>query len=259
MPKVMLVTGASRGIGAATARLAGRRGYAVVVNYLGRRDAADAVVADIEKAGSRALAVQGDVADESAVKALFATIDKAFGSLDVLVNNAGILQRLARPEEISKGRLERMFGVNVFGTILCAGEAVRRMSRRHGGKGGIIVNISSISAYHGGPNDNIDYAATKGAVDSLTWGLAKQVAAEGIRVNAVRPGMTYSEIHASLGEPDRVDRVAPTIPLGRGGKAGGNSRSRALAVLRRCNLLHRYDPRCARRPKPVARNGNDGR
>ena len=219
MPKVMLVTGASRGIGAATARLAGRRGYAVVVNYLGRRDAADAVVADIEKAGSRALAVQGDVADESAVKALFATIDKAFGSLDVLVNNAGILQRLARPEEISKGRLERMFGVNVFGTILCAGEAVRRMSRRHGGKGGIIVNISSISAYHGGPNDNIDYAATKGAVDSLTWGLAKQVAAEGIRVNAVRPGMTYSDIHASVGEPDRVDRVGPTIPLGRGGKA----------------------------------------
>jgi NAD(P)-dependent dehydrogenase (short-subunit alcohol dehydrogenase family) len=219
MPKVMLVTGASRGIGAATARLAGRRGYAVVVNYLGRRDAADAVVADIEKAGSRALAVQADVADESAVKALFATIDKAFGPLDVLVNNAGISQRLARPEEISKARLERMFSVNVFGTILCAGEAVRRMSHRHGGKGGIIVNISSIAAYHGGPNDNIDYAATKGAVDSLTWGLAKQVAAKGIRVNAVRPGMTYSDIHASVGEPDRVDRVAPTIPLGRGGKA----------------------------------------
>ena len=170
MPKVMLVTGASRGIGAATARLAGRRGYAVVVNYLGRRDAADAVVADIEKAGSRALAVQGDVADELAVKALFATIDKAFGPLDVLVNNAGILQPLARPEEISKARLERMFGVNVFGTILCAGEAVRRMSRRHGGKGGIIVNISSISAYHGGPNDNIDYAATKGAVELVNVG-----------------------------------------------------------------------------------------
>src|SRR5262245_50524911 len=219
MPKVMLVTGASRGIGAATARLAGRRGYAVVVNYFGRRDAADAVVADIEKAGSRALAVQGDVADEPAVKALFTAVDKAFGPLDVLVNNAGILQRLVQPEEISKARLERMFGVNVFGTILCAGEAVRRMSRRHGGKGGIIVNISSIAAYHGGPNDNIDYAATKGAVDSLTWGLAKQVAAEGIRVNAVRPGMTYSDIHASLGEPDRVDRVGPTIPLGRGGKA----------------------------------------
>src|SRR5262245_5913637 len=219
MPKVMLVTGASRGIGAATARLAGRRGYAVAVNYLGRKDAADAVVADIEKTGSRAVALQGDVADESAVKALFAAVDKAFGPLDVLVNNAGIMHRLVPPEEITKARLERMFGINVFGTILCSGEAVRRMSPRHGGKGGIIVNVSSIAAYHGGPNDNIDYAATKGAVDSLTWGLAKQVAREGIRVNAVRPGLTYSDIHASVGEPDRVDRLGPTVPLGRGGKA----------------------------------------
>lgn len=219
MRKVMLVTGGSRGIGAATAKLAGANGYAVAVNYAGRKDAADAVVTDIEKAGGKAVAIQGDVADAGAVKALFEATDKAFGRLDVLVNNAGILCPLARPEEVDYARLQRIFGINVFGSILCAGEAVRRMSPKHGGKGGVIINITSISAYHGGPNDNFDYAATKGAIDSFTWGLAKQVAGEGIRVNAVRPGLTHSDIHASVGEPDRAERIGPSVPLGRAGKA----------------------------------------
>lgn len=215
MRKVMLVTGGSRGIGAATAKLAGAKGYDVAVNYSGRKDAADAVVADIEKAGGRAAAIQGDVADAAAVEKLFEAADTAFGRLDVLVNNAGIIFPLARPEAVDHARLQRIFAVNVLGSMLCAGEAVRRMSSRHGGSGGVIVNISSISAYHGGPNDNYDYAATKGAIDSFTWGLAKQVAGEGIRVNAVRPGMTHSDIHISTGDPDRAHRLGPSVPLGR--------------------------------------------
>lgn len=217
MQKVMLVTGGSRGIGAATARLAAQRGYAVCVNYAGRRDAAEAAAAAIAQGGGRAVAVQADVADPAAVQALFTAVDEAFGRLDVLVNNAGMLERRCRLEEISSARLERVLGVNVIGSFLCAREAVRRMSTRHGGPGGAIVNVSSMAARLGGPGEYIDYAAAKGAIDTMTVGLAKEVAAEGIRVNAVRPGLIHTDIHASGGQPDRIERIAPTVPLRRGG------------------------------------------
>lgn len=219
MHKVMLITGASRGIGAATARLAAARGYALCINYRQQREAAEQLVDEITRQGGRAIAVAADVADERQVAQLFAAIDNEFGRLDVLVNNAGMLERQARLEEIDGARLLRVFGANVFGSFHCAREAIRRMSTRHGGRGGAIINLSSIAARLGAPNEYIDYAAAKGAIDAMTVGLAKEVAAEGIRVNAVRPGVIRTEIHASGGEPERVERVAASIPLGRGGEA----------------------------------------
>ncbi len=218
MGKVMLVTGASRGIGAATARLAAERGYAVCVNYLRNRDAADAVVAAIARAGGKALAVGADVASEADVARMFDGAEKALGPVSVLVNNAGILEQQMRLEDMSLARLERVLAANVTGTFLCSREAVRRMSTRHGGAGGAIVNVSSMAARLGAPGEYVDYAAAKGAVDALTVGLAKEVAGDGVRVNAVRPGLIYTDIHASGGEPARVERLKDAVPLKRGGR-----------------------------------------
>jgi len=214
----LLVTGGSRGIGAATARLAAERGYAVCVNYRSNRAAAEAVVAAIRASGGRAVAIAGDVAREAQVLSLFDACHAELGPLAALVNNAGILERHMRVDEMSAERLERVFATNVVGSLLCAREAVRRMSTRHGGKGGGIVNVSSVAASLGSPNEYVDYAASKGAIDTFTIGLAREVAAEGIRVNAVRPGVIYTEIHASGGEPDRVDRVKAAVPMKRGGE-----------------------------------------
>ena len=218
MGKVMLVTGASRGIGAATARLAAERGYAVCVNYLRSRDAADAVVAAIARAGGKALAVGGDVASEADVERMFDAAHKALGPVSALVNNAGILEQQMRLEDMSLARLERVLAANVTGTFLCSREAVRRMSTRRGGAGGAIVNVSSMAARLGAPGEYVDYAAAKGAVDALTVGLAKEVAGDGVRVNAVRPGLIYTDIHASGGEPGRVERLKDAVPLKRGGQ-----------------------------------------
>lgn len=217
MFKVMLITGASRGIGAATARLAAAEGYALCLNYHRREDAVQKLLEELQAAGAHAIAVAADVADEAQVAKLFAAIDEEFGRLDVLVNNAGILERQMRLDEMDAARLARIFAVNVTGSFLCAREAVKRMSTRYGGNGGAIVNVSSIAAKIGAPNEYIDYAAAKGAIDSMTLGLAKEVAAEGIRVNAVRPGVIHTAIHASGGEPDRVERVKASVPMGRGG------------------------------------------
>jgi NAD(P)-dependent dehydrogenase (short-subunit alcohol dehydrogenase family) len=216
---VMLITGASRGIGAATARLAGASGYAVCVNYRRDHEAADRVVDGIRSQGGRAIAVQADVASEVDAARLFDTCDRQLGRLTALVNNAGILERQGRLEAVDRGRLERIFATNVFGAFACAREAVRRMSTRHGGAGGGIVNVSSVAARTGSPGEYIDYAASKGALDTLTIGLAHEVASEGIRVNGVRPGFIYTDMHASGGEPDRVDRVKHFVPLRRGGTA----------------------------------------
>ncbi|HXZ93830.1 MAG TPA: SDR family oxidoreductase [Burkholderiales bacterium] len=218
MEKVMLVTGASRGIGAATARLAAARGYAVGVNYLRNRAAAEALVAEIARAGGRALALQADVSAEGEVARLFDDVQRSLGPAAVLVNNAGILERQMRLEDMTLERFERVLAANLTGTFLCAREAVRRMSTRRGGAGGAIVNLSSMAARLGAPGEYVDYAAAKGAVDALTVGLAKEVARDGIRVNAVRPGLIYTEIHASGGEPGRVERLKDAVPLGRGGQ-----------------------------------------
>lgn len=215
----MLITGASRGIGAATARLAAAKGYALCLNFRRRQDAARELLDELQASGTRAIAVEADVADEAQVARLFAALDAEFGRLDVLVNNAGILEQQMRLDEMDRARLERVFAVNVFGSFMCAREAVRRMSTRHGGRGGTIVNVSSMAAKLGAPNEYIDYAAAKGAIDSMTLGLAKEVAAEGIRVNAVRPGVIRTDIHASGGEPGRVARVSASVPMGRGGEA----------------------------------------
>ncbi len=214
----MIVTGGGRGIGAATARLAAAHGYAVCVNYLRRRDAADAIVAEIANAGGRAIAVAADVAKEADVLRLFDAAQEKLGALTALVNNAGILERQTRLDEMEAARFERVFATNITGAFLCAREAVRRMSTRHGGKGGGIVNVGSMASKLGSPGEYVDYAASKGAIDSLTIGLAKEVAAEGIRVNAVRPGVIYTEIHASGGEAGRVDRVKSAVPMQRGGR-----------------------------------------
>ncbi len=219
MNRVMLITGASRGIGAATAKLAAARGYDLCLNYREQSTAADALVEEIRANGGRAIAVQADMADEAQVLQLFASLDQAFGRLDVLVNNAGMLERQMRLEQMDLARWQRVFAVNVFGSFLCCREAVKRMSTRHGGRGGAIVNLSSVAASLGAPDEYIDYAAAKGAIDSMTRGLAKEVAAEGIRVNAVRPGVIDTEIHASGGEPQRVARVSRSVPMGRGGRA----------------------------------------
>ncbi|MCB8878831.1 SDR family oxidoreductase [Acidisoma cellulosilytica] len=215
---VMLITGGSRGIGAATARLAAARGYDVAISYLSNEAAAFAVAADIEAAGRRALPVRADSADPEQVAALFAAIDRAFGRIDVLVNNASILARQSRLEDLGFERMQRVFAVNAIGPILCAQQAARRMSYRHKGPGGVVINISSASARLGSPNEYVDYAASKGAVETFTTGFAKEVARDGIRVCCIRPGHIYTEMHASGGEPGRVDRVKDSIPMGRGGQ-----------------------------------------
>ncbi len=215
---VVVITGGSRGIGAATALAAARDGWSVAVNYRADAEAAERVVAQVREAGGEALAVRGDISNPGDVGRLFAEAD-ALGPLKGLVNNAGIVGDKQRVDEMPVERLERMMRVNVIGSILTAQEAVRRMSTRHGGKGGVIVNISSVAARLGSPGEYVDYAASKGAIDTFTRGLALEVVEEGIRVNAVRPGITDTEIHASGGQPDRVARIAPTIPMKREGKA----------------------------------------
>lgn len=215
----LLVTGGSRGIGAAVCRLAGARGYRVAVNYVSDKQAAGRVVADIEATGGEAFAVAGDVGREADIVAVFEEIDRRFGRLDALVNNAGVVDRMARVDEISVDRLERMFRINVTGSFLCAREAVRRMSTRHGGQGGAIVNLSSAAARLGSPGWYVDYAASKAAVETMTKGLALEVAAEKVRVNAVRPGIIDTDIHASGGEPDRVAQVRDGLPMKREGTA----------------------------------------
>ena len=217
MTKVLLVTGASRGIGAATATLAATQGCSVCVNYRQRHDDANAVVSAIESAGGRALAIQADVSVEADVVRMFGECERQLGRLSALVNNAGILETQTRVESMDAARLQRVFSTNIIGPFLCAREAVRRMSTRHGGAGGAIVNVSSMAARLGAPREYVDYAASKGAIDTFTIGLAGEVAEEGIRVNAVRPGLIYTEIHASGGEPGRVDRVKGGVPMKRGG------------------------------------------
>jgi NAD(P)-dependent dehydrogenase (short-subunit alcohol dehydrogenase family) len=215
---VLLVTGGGRGIGAATARLAAERGYDVCVNYRANVEAAARVVEGARQAGARAVAVPADIAVEADVVRLFATCDAELGRVSALVNNAAILETQARLDAIDGARLTRVFGTNVFGAFLCSREAVRRMSTRYGGPGGAIVNVSSGASRMGSPGEYIDYAATKGALDTMTLGLAREVATEGIRVNAVLAGHIYTELHASGGEPNRVERVKSQVPMGRGGR-----------------------------------------
>ncbi|WP_127521315.1 SDR family oxidoreductase [Mesorhizobium sp. Z1-4] len=217
--KSLLVTGGSRGIGAAISRLAARKGWRVAVNFVRDEDAAGRIVADIEQAGGEAFAVQGDVGSEADVLAMFDAVDRRFGRLDGLVNNAGVVDVASRVDEMSLERIERMLRINVTGSILCAREAVKRMSTRYGGKGGAIVNLSSAAATLGSPGIYVDYAASKGAIDVFTLGLAREVAAEGIRVNAVRPGIIDTEIHASGGDPDRVAKMRDMLPMKREGTA----------------------------------------
>ena len=219
MSKVLLVTGGSRGIGAAVALLAAKQGYAVAVNFNGNQAAADGVVAQIRDGGGTAICVQADVSDEAAVLAMFARIDAELGRLTALVNNAGVVDMPSRVDAMSVARLRRMFDINVLGSFICAREAVLRMSTRHGGTGGCIVNLSSAAARLGSPGQYVDYAAAKGAIDTFTMGLAKEVATEGIRVNAVRPGIIDTDIHASGGIPDRVAQMTPLVPMQRAGSA----------------------------------------
>jgi NAD(P)-dependent dehydrogenase (short-subunit alcohol dehydrogenase family) len=215
----LLVTGASRGIGAATAMRAAAAGWDVAVNYARDAEAAAAVVGQVQSLGRRALALQADVADEAQVLAMFARIDGELGALGGLVNNAGVVDVAARVDQMGAARLQRMFAINVIGSMVCAREAVRRMSTRHGGRGGVIVNLSSAAARLGSPGQYVDYAAAKGAIDTFTLGLAREVAAEGVRVNGVRPGIISTDIHASGGEPDRAERLAPQVPMQRAGSA----------------------------------------
>ncbi|WP_203322744.1 SDR family oxidoreductase [Pseudoxanthomonas beigongshangi] len=215
---VLLVTGGGRGIGAATARLAAARGYTVAINY--RRDAvaAHALVERIRADGGRAAAFVADIAVEAEVERLFAEVDGAFGPLDALVNNAGVLETQMRVEAMDAARVQRILATNVVGPLLCCREAIRRMSTRRGGRGGAIVNVSSVAARTGSPGEYVDYAASKGALDTLTVGLAQEVAADGVRVSAVRPGFIHTDMHASGGEPDRVERVKAFVPMKRGGQ-----------------------------------------
>jgi NAD(P)-dependent dehydrogenase (short-subunit alcohol dehydrogenase family) len=215
--RVMIITGGSRGIGAATALLASRNGYDVCVNYERNGPAADEVVAACQAEGASACALQADVSDEGAVIDLFDRTEAELGPIEVLINNAGVVAQISRFDAYEIDRIRRTFDINVVGAFIVAREAVRRMSTTNGGIGGSIVNVSSAASYLGSPNEFIDYAASKGAIDSLTIGLAKEVATEGIRVNAVRPGLIETEIHAAAGAPDRVERLAPGIPMQRGG------------------------------------------
>ena len=219
MNRTVLITGGGRGIGRASALLAAARGYAVCVNYRSNKSAADEVVQAAKKEGVPALAVQADVSNEADVLRLFATLDDAFGGLTDLVNNAGVLETQMRLDAMDAARLRRVFDANVVGSFLCAREAVRRMSTKYGGAGGAIVNVSSGASRLGSPGEYVDYAASKGAIDTMTIGLAREVAEEGIRVNAVRPGFIYTDIHASGGEPNRVERVKALVPMQRGGTA----------------------------------------
>lgn len=219
MTQIVLITGGSRGIGAATALLAAQHGYAVAVNYTTNAGAADDVVRQIVSGGGIAIAVQADVAIETEVAALFETIDAKLGRITALVNNAGVVDQLSRVDDMSAERLQRMFAVNVFGPFLCAKEAVKRMSTRYGGTGGAIVNVSSAASRLGSPGQYVDYASAKGAIDTFTIGLAKEVAGEGIRVNAVRPGIIETDIHASGGLPNRARDLGPQAPLQRAGTA----------------------------------------
>lgn len=214
----LLVTGGSRGIGAAVARIAAGRGWRVAVNYAENAAAAEALVREIRDASGEAIAIRADVGVEADVVRMFEAVDRAYGPLDALVNNAGVVARKGRVEDMDAARLERMMRVNVIGSFLCAREAVRRMSTRHGGRGGAIVNVSSVAAVHGSPGEYVDYAASKGAIDSFTVGLAREVAEEGIRVNAVRPGIIATEIHASGGQPDRIERLRGLVPMKREGE-----------------------------------------
>jgi len=218
MKQVIVITGGSRGIGKATAIKAAEKGYAVCINYKSNKDAAGEVVDTINNSGGKAIAVQADIAVEAKVIKLFKAVDDSLGIITALVNNAGILEAQSLVVNMSAERFEKVFATNVIGTFLCAKEAVKRMSLQSGGKGGAIVNVSSKASTHGGSFEYVDYAASKGAVDTFTMGLAKEVAADGIRVNGVRPGVIYTEIHASGGEAGRVDRIAPTVPMKRGGQ-----------------------------------------
>lgn len=220
MDKVMLVTGGSRGIGAATSLMAAKYGYAVAVNYRSNQDAADAVVSAIKKDGGKAIAVQADVSKEDQIVAMFETIDRELGTVSVLVNNAGIVDQPSKVADMSAARVENMMATNVVGPFICAREAIKRMGRGYGGSGGAIVNVSSAASHaagNGGAGTYIDYGASKGAIDTLTIGLAAEVAEEGIRVNAVRPGVVDTEIHASGGLPDKPNDAKAVIPLGRVG------------------------------------------
>lgn len=219
MNPVALITGGSRGIGAATALQCARHGYRVVVNYQAQAAAADAVVEQIRSDGGQAISVRADVADEAQIVAMFQRVDREFGPVRALVNNAGVVDRAARVDAMDLQRLRRMFDINILGSFLSAREAIRRMSTRHGGHGGVIVNVSSVAARLGGPGQYVDYAASKGAIDTFTVGLAREVAAEGIRVNAVRPGIIDTDIHASGGQPDRARQLAPQVPMQRAGSA----------------------------------------
>lgn len=225
--KTILITGASRGIGAATAVLAAEMGYAVVVNYHTNKEAADKVAEEITANGGKAVALGADISKEEEVMRLFEEADKIFGRLDSLVNNAGILERQMRLEQMDAARLNRIFAANITGQMICAREAVKRMSLKRGGNGGTIVNVSSVAAKTGSPSEYIDYAASKGAIDTFTIGLSKEVADEGIRVNGVRPGFIYTDIHAAGGEPGRIERLKNGIPL----KRGGTAREAAEAIM----------------------------
>jgi NAD(P)-dependent dehydrogenase (short-subunit alcohol dehydrogenase family) len=225
--KVVLITGGSRGIGAATARLAAARGYDVCVNFRRNKEAAGAVVKEIEAAGAQAVAVAADVSVEADVIRLFEVCDAAFGRLDALVNNAGILEMQMRLDEMDAARISRVLATNVIGPFICAREAVRRMSTKYGGRGGAIVNVSSGASRLGSPGEYVDYAASKGALDTMTIGLSREVAEEGIRVNSVRAGHIYTELHASGGEPNRVERVKDQVPM----KRGGSPDEIAMAIL----------------------------
>jgi len=215
---LILITGGGRGVGAATARLAAARGYDVAISFVSNESAALAVAADVEAVGRRALAVRADSADPEQVAQLFSAIDREFGRIDVLVNNAAVIAQQSRLEGLEFERMRRIFAVNSIGPILCAQQAVKRMSYRYNGRGGAVINISSASARLGSPNEYVDYAASKGAVETFTTGFAKEVARDGIRVNCIRPGHIYTEMHVSGGEPGRVDRVKDSIPMGRGGQ-----------------------------------------
>ena len=219
MNPVLLITGGSRGIGAATALLAARQGFVVAVNYSANSLAADEVVRQIRATGGTAITVQADVAVEAQVMAMFEKVDAKLGRLSALVNNAGVVDMASRVDEMSVERIRRMFDINVLGSFICAREAIQRMSTRRGGAGGAIVNVSSVAARLGGAHQYVDYAASKGAIDSFTVGLAKELALEGIRVNAVRPGIIETDIHASGGQPDRAREMAPLVPMQRSGSA----------------------------------------